>query len=934
MARSFHPRAWLVWGGAGLIAALLTRNPLYLLLVLLAVRLVGAMASPSGDIPNLARIALPILVLTTFWNLATVHVGETVLVWLPSWLPLVGGPLTLEAGLWGLTNGLSLTALFALFLTLNGALPPYELVRLTPPFLREAGLVASIAMAFVPQTLRALHQIRDAQAVRGHRVHGLRDGLPLLLPLLVTGLEKAVQLAEALETRGYGAGGPPPLRERLLMAVGLLGVLMGWFAALFWWQQPLAGYLITGTGVVTVGLALWRMGRRERRTRYRPHRWSRSDGLMAAAATVPLIIILACAISCPDRLAYTPYPRAALPPFEPLVGGGLFLLSLPAFISPSSEVLTPAQETAQGKSRPQRGEGRTTGCQKQGTRVRFHRVTFAYPETPSPVLHDLGLEIPRGSFVLVTGPSGVGKSTLLRCINGLVPHASGGRFGGRVMVGALDTRTADLRQLARHVGFVFQDPEAQFITDRVEDEVAFALENAGMDPASIQARVGAVLEWLGLAPLRERPISTLSGGEMQQVAVAAALALRPSVLVLDEPTSQLDPEGARQVLELAARLTRESGITVVIAEHRLERVLRYADRMIYLSDPTVPPLVGPPREVLREAPLVPPVVALGRALQWEPLPITVEEGRRFAKGLVRGPIPNAKPGIPSPAGEAVLEVEGLHFAYNGAPALRGIDLSVRAGELVALVGPNGAGKTTLLKCIVGLLRPQAGSVRLAGESVVGAEPATICRKVGYLPQDPGALLFAGSVTEELQATLNNHGLAGAPPIPPEELLERLGLEGLAGAYPRDLSVGQRARVALGAVTVTRPTVLLLDEPTRGLDYQAKEELLGLLHQWRAEGTGVLLVTHDVELVARAADRVIRMENGAVRAEGPRQRVLTGDVPFMPQMARLFPETGWLTVEEALAGLSCREEVTTTPFPPRGGSPGCAPTDRQLPCRSR
>jgi len=901
VGRSFHPRAWLVWGAAGLAAALLTRNPLYLLLLLLAARLAGLATVLPRDAPGLFRLILPILGLTTFWNLATVHTGETVLLTLPRWVPLLGGPLTLEAMLWGLTNGLALSALFALFLTLNGAISPHELARLAPPFLREVGLVASIALAFAPQTLRALREIRQAQAVRGHRVRGVRGLLPLFLPLLITGLEKAVQLAEAMEARGYSAAEPPPTRDRLLSGAGLAGLLVGWFAALFWWQRPLAGYLIAGAGGVLLGLALWRMGRLQPRTRYRPRRWTLADGLMAAAAGGTLAVVLACAVARPDLLAYTTYPRVTLPPFNPVVGGSLVLLAAPAFVRLRGE-----GRVARGEGRIARGEGRVARGEGWGMGVEFDGVTFTYPGSSSPVLRQLSLEVPPGSFVLVTGPSGVGKSTLLRCINGLVPHASGGRFGGRVVVGGLDTRLAGPGRLARRVGFVFQDPEAQFVTDRVEEEVAFALENAGMEPALMEARVEEVLERLGLGPLRGRAISTLSGGERQRVAVAAALALRPAVLVLDEPTSQLAPEGARQVLDLVAWLQEELGITVVMAEHRLERVLRYADLVVYMPDGGSPPLIGPPAEVLRRAPLVPPVVALGRALGWEPLPVTVEEARPFAERAVSGPGfrasgANLRPETPQP--ETVLEVEGLRFAYGDAEVLRGVDLSLRAGELVALMGPNGAGKTTLLKCVVGLLKPQAGSVWLAGEEVTGADPAVVCRRVGYLPQSPGTLLFAESVAEELWVTLANHGLTESPPIPPQDLLDRLGLASLADAYPRDLSVGQRARVALGAVAVTRPVVLLLDEPTQGLDYRAKQELVRLLRRWQAEGAGVLMVTHDVELVARAADRVVRLEGGRVVAEGDPHLVLPADPAFAPQVARLFPGAGWLTSEEVLAALA-------------------------------
>ncbi len=906
MSRSFHPHAWLVWGGAGLAVALLTRNPLYLLPTWMAVVWVGLargfLPGPSG----LLRLILPLLGLTTFWNLLTVHVGETVLLTLPSWLPLIGGPVTLEAGLWGLVNGGVLALLLSLFLVLNRAVSPHELTRLVPSFLREAALVASVALTFVPQTARALREIREAQAVRGHRMRKVRDLLPLLLPLLISGLERAVQLAEALEARGYGGGDRPSAGERASLAAGLAGMLAGWLTTLLWWEGSRMGYLLAAGGAALVGWTLWRVGRRDRRTRYRSFRWTPADRAVAAAAAVPLVICVTLAVIRPAALAYVPYPRVSLPSFDPLVGVGLALLAAPALLTP------PARRPDLPVSLPTR----RPATPRKPIPIRFDRVTFAYPGAPDPVLRDVSLEIPPGTFTLVSGASGVGKSTLLRCINGLVPHASGGRFGGRVWVGGIDTRTVGPGGLARWVGFVFQDPEAQFVTERVEEEVAFALENAGVPPDRMRARVEGVMDRLGLAPLRDRPLHTLSGGEMQRVAIAAALVLEPSVLVLDEPTSQLDPAGAQEVLDLLARLREDLGITVVLAEHRLERVLPYADLMVYLPGPGRPLLVGPPREVLRDVPLVPPVVALGQALGWEPLPVTVEEARPFAERLT--PVPSPEPRTPNielrtPNPEPLLAVEGLRFSYDGAEVLRGVDLGVGAGERVVLMGPNGAGKTTLLRCIVGLLRPQRGSIRLAGEEITGGDPATICQQVGYLPQDPGALLFAESVREELRLTLANHGLQGRPPIPPEVLLERLGLATIADAYPRDLSVGERARVAIGAVTVTRPRVLLLDEPTRGLDYGAKEDLLRLLDQWRADGAGVLIVTHDVELAAQAADRVVVLEGGRVVRDGPPRQVLTEGGPS-PQVARLFPSTGWLTPEDVLRNIPDRRAGEgSTPF---------------------
>ena len=522
-------------------------------------------------------------------------------------------------------------------------------------------------------------------------------------------------------------------------------------------------------------------------------------------------------------------------------------------------------------------------------------------------MRDINLHLDEGSFVLLMGASGAGKSTLLRCLNGLVPHFSGGEYRGTVIVDGLNPVQATPTVMSRRVGFVFQNPEAQFVVDRVEDEIAFALENAALPRQEMRVRVEEVLDLLDLAPLRERPLETLSGGERQRVAIAAALAFRPKILALDEPTSQLDPKSADDVLKSLVRLNEDLGLTVLLSEHRLERVLRYCDWLLYLSKDGVLQQDGPPEGVLPCIDLTPPLVTLAKALDWRPLPLTIKQGRRFARREARGKSREARSEKREAGGEGrgthcapALKVANLHFAYGNVPALNGITLDVSAGELVALMGRNGAGKSTLFNCVVGLLRPARGKIAVAGEQVLGRGTADICRRVGYLPQNPDALLFADTVRQELLITLKNHGLtAENSPVPLGELLETLGLAQVADVYPRDLSVGQRQRVALGAVTITKPGLLLLDEPTRGLDYPAKRALVSLLHRWQAAGTGILLSTHDVELVAQAAERVVILSQGEIIAEGEPTTVLGSSPLFAPQVARLFPESGWLTAEDAL-----------------------------------
>jgi len=349
--------------------------------------------------------------------------------------------------------------------------------------------------------------------------------------------------------------------------------------------------------------------------------------------------------------------------------------------------------------------------------IRFEQVTFTYPGAASPALRQVSLEIPAGALCLVAGASGSGKSTLLRCINGLVPHFSGGRLEGTLRVDGLDPVRLSPQGMSRYVGFVFQDPEAQFVVDTVEDEVAFALENAALPAAEMQARVDETLALLELLPLRSRRLETLSGGERQRVAVAAALALRPQVLVLDEPTSQLHPQAAEEVLQALLRLNREMGLTVVLAEHRLERILPFASQMVYLEAGRPGALSGAPRAVLGQSALMPPVAALGKALGWQPLPLTVEEARRH---LEAHPIPApAAPPRPyaAPQSPPFIQASGLEFAYGSQPVLRGVDLALYPGEIAVLMGPNGAGKSTLLRLLVGLARPSRGRITVAGQEI-------------------------------------------------------------------------------------------------------------------------------------------------------------------------------------------------------------------------
>ena len=546
----------------------------------------------------------------------------------------------------------------------------------------------------------------------------------------------------------------------------------------------------------------------------------------------------------------------------------------------------------------------------------FAGLTYSYPEGDLPALRELDWAVAPGEFVTVTGPSGSGKSTLLRCLNGLTPHFSGGTFDGVVTVVGHDTRHYSPRVLARLTGFVFQDPEAQFVTNRVDDELAFGMEQLGVPPVTMRKRVEEVLDLLGIAALRDREIATLSGGERQRVAVAAALALQPSILALDEPTSQLDPWGAEEVLSALTRLNEDLGLTVVLAEHRLERVVSHTDRLTVLGRGGTVALDGPPRDTLQRADIgsLPALLALGRRLDWNPLPLSIKEGRAAQRrDTAAGRVPAPAPPDPAPSGgSSIVTLHRVSAGWDRNLVLRDVDLDVRPGELVAVMGRNGSGKTTLLRLVAGLHRPSSGRVLIANQETTRLHPADIAQTVGYLPQNPSALFFAESLEAELAFSLKHHRHSG---VDPEVMLVSLGLEHAAGRNPRDLSGGERERAALAAVLVGAPRVLLLDEPTRGMDAARKRALIATLRGLCGEGVAILLATHDVELVAEVASRVVLLGDGHIVADGGPRTVLSGSLTFATAINKLYGD-GFLTPGDILTGLE---------YPRTAGSPAIQPS---------
>jgi energy-coupling factor transport system ATP-binding protein len=543
--------------------------------------------------------------------------------------------------------------------------------------------------------------------------------------------------------------------------------------------------------------------------------------------------------------------------------------------------------------------------------IEFEHVTISYDGATQPVLRDVNLRIPEGELCLVTGRTGTGKSTLLGAINGLVPHFTGGTLAGRVSVNGRDTRTHQPREFADLVGIVGQDPLAGFVTDTVEEELAYAMEQLAVAPEVMRKRVEETLDLLGLAELRDRPLHEISGGQQQRVAIGAALTAHPRVLVLDEPTSALDPTAAEDVLAAITRLVHDLGLTVMLAEHRLERVVQYADTLIHLPGGGKV-LCGEPATLLKTSTVAPPVVELGRLAGWEPLPLSVRDGRRQAAELRRllpeQPLASGRGADHDAA--ATLTARGIVVQYGNVTAVRGVDLDLHPGQVTALMGRNGSGKSSLLWALQGSGRRQGGKVTvMAANDGAGKDPGKLGAAqaralVGLVPQTPADLLYLNTVAAELAQADRESADSDSPPA--RALLELLAPAIPDQANPRDLSEGQRLSLVLAIQLRAAPRVMLLDEPTRGLDYGAKHQLGEIVSRLAAAGHAVVISSHDVEFVAAVCDRVVVMAVGEVIADGPTAEIVVSSPAFAPQVAKILAPLPYLTVKQVQDSLMSPE----------------------------
>jgi energy-coupling factor transporter ATP-binding protein EcfA2 len=535
--------------------------------------------------------------------------------------------------------------------------------------------------------------------------------------------------------------------------------------------------------------------------------------------------------------------------------------------------------------------------------LRIEGLGYRYPEARAGSLVGVDLEVEPGEFVVLAGRSGSGKSTLLRAACGLVPHFHGGEIQGEIEVTGLDTRDHGPAELAARVGFVSQDPETQAVSTSVAAEIGLPLELRGAAPAARARAVEEVALALAIPHLLPRSTDSLSGGELQRVAIAAALVSRPELILLDEPTSQLDPVSGDELVWLLRRLNEEWGVAIVLCEHRLERCLAAADRAVAMDAGRIA-FDGGPREFLTWAlrsdpPLATPSARLFDLAGIQPLPTGVRDARQTLAAATggseggwrkrtgatgQGPAHTARPSLSiKNLWVELADVEGAK------EVLRDVDLDLRAGETVAVMGRNGAGKSTLFRTAAGLVDPVRGRIEAEG--------------IALLPQNPGDLLVRERVDEELPGEEGRAALAA------------VGLEHAAAADPRDLSGGERQRLALAIVMAGRgggtdepPGVLLLDEPTRGMDRSRKEDLAAFARELAARGSAVAIATHDVEFAAAFADRVVLLGDGEVIADGPVGELLSGGWYFATEVARVLGLPGVITAEQGAEALKSRSGV--------------------------
>jgi len=545
--------------------------------------------------------------------------------------------------------------------------------------------------------------------------------------------------------------------------------------------------------------------------------------------------------------------------------------------------------------------------------IHIEGLSYSYPEEKGNVLDDINIRIGSGEVVFICGDSGSGKTTLGKCITGAVPGFYGGTMKGAVSVNGREISLMDHSERASEITMVFQDPERQLMMSKVHREIAFGLENVGVETSQIKRRVWESMQFCNILDLWDREIRTLSGGQKQKVAVAAAISYMPKCIIFDEPTSQLDPLAAEEIIALIGKINRELGTTALIIEQRVERCFDISDKILLLDKGRVC-FYGSREEFYslegQDRPQYLPIhLRLAKHAGAVEMPAGLKETRRLiaAKAENASERPRDEESTSLFSGykdnkEELLRIKALNVGFGSGDVIRKLDCSVCRGDFVGIFGPNGAGKSTLLKAVTGLLKYR-GSIRVEGSEVSRYRNREIGRVFGYVSQNPNDYVSKDTVYDELRFTLDNYGITDYSSI--EEVLKELDLEDVRDKNPRDLSGGERQRVAIASVLVNKPQILLLDEPTRGLDSQLKLQLGKLLSKLNREGMTIILVTHDIEFAAEFCGRYLLLFSGEIVSAGTRDEVMSDGIFYTTAANKIFRDIApdIFTVEQAKGWLS-------------------------------
>lgn len=516
--------------------------------------------------------------------------------------------------------------------------------------------------------------------------------------------------------------------------------------------------------------------------------------------------------------------------------------------------------------------------------IEVKNLDYYYPREEKKTLDNLNFSIEKGEFILITGKSGSGKSTLAKCISGTVPYFYGGTVGGKIFLNGKDIRDTNHNERAKEITMVFQDPESQLTMNKVHREIAFGLENVGIQENKIKRRVWESMQYSNLLSIAYRDIVTLSGGEKQKVAITSALSYMPSCIILDEPTSQLDPSAADETAALIRKINQELGITIIVIEQRIDKWFDSADKIMVINNGSIKYFGGKDKfynygDVVAHE-FLPVYLKLAKFLKIDTMPTSLKEMRKRLKDF-SFTAPELRV---QKIGEVAIEIDRLICKYDQTLAVKNLNISVKNGDFLGILGANGAGKSTVMKAIMGLIKYK-GSIKVFGSEVSKVKLKELASYVGYVSQNPNDYLTKDTVYEEIKFTLDNYNIKEYTLI--DDILKTMGIYELKDKNPRDLSGGQRQRVAIASIMVLKPKILMLDEPTRGLDWEIKKKLGETLKTLNKKGTTVILITHDMDFAGEFCSKFMLMFNGEKVSEGDAENVLGDGIFYTTTINKLL-----------------------------------------------